>query len=399
MNLPVSDYFLGVALMRIDEGKLRAYLDQALPLEELEIVKKQLAGSLEAQAVPARLSQERDDFAPYLAALAPPPEERSAAPQTLRRWQAQITGPSSQFQITDIKERIKTMFNRSFIKRHQPVLAILTVVAIMAISFSFAPVRAVARDFLKIFRVQTIRVVQVDREQMEALRDNPNLRGLIDKLEAQIKVITDDEPQKVDSLDEAAELVGYPVAQITALPEDVGEPSITVYQEKVVHLQLDKDLLEAIFEAAEIEVDLPDSLNEEPIVVTQPNTVIQKWHQEGQVVLEFVQMSAPAIEYPDDLDLNALGVAGLQLLGMSKEEAEALAATIDWANTIILPIPNDSEVMVAEVSINGANGLLFVNPDEDEDGAAVTWMQNGMSYFINGDYSTEQTVEMAESVK
>ena len=385
--------------MRIDEGKLRAYLDQALPPEEAAQVKKQLAGSPEARAVLARLRQERADFAPYLAALAPPPEELSVASQAWRRWQAQITGPSSQFQITDIRERIKTMFNRSFIKRYQPVLAILTVVAIIAISFSFAPVRAVARDFLKIFRVQTIRVVQVDREQMEALRDNPNLKGLIDKLEAQIKVIADDEPQKVDSLDEAAELVGYPVVQITALPEDVGEPSITVHQEKVVHLQLDKDLLEAIFEAAEIEVDLPDSLNEEPIVVTQPNTVIQKWHEEGQVVLEFVQMTAPAIEYPDDLDLNALGVAGLQLLGMSKEEAETLAATIDWANTIILPIPNDSEITIAEVSINGANGLLFVNPDEEEGSTAVTWMQNGMSYFINGDYSAEQTIEMAESVK
>ena len=385
--------------MRIDEGKLRAYLDQALPPEEAAQVKKQLADSPEAQAVLARLSQERDDVASYLAALAPSPKERSAASQALRRLQAQITGPSSQFQVTDMRERIKTMFNRSFIKRYQPALAILTVVAIIGISFSFAPVRAMARDFLKIFRVQTFRVVQVDREQMNALKDNPNLRGLIDKLEAQIKVVAEDEPEKVDSLDEAAKLVGYPVAQITALPEDVGEPSITVYQEKVVQLQLDKDLLEAIFEAAEIEVALPDSLNEEPIVVTQPNTVIQKWHQEDQTVLEFVQMSAPAVEYPDDLDLNALGVAGLQLLGMSKEEAEALAATIDWANTIILPIPNDSEVTIAEVSINGANGLLFVNPDEDEDGAAVAWMQNGMSYFINGDYSAEQTVEMAESVK
>jgi hypothetical protein len=110
-------------------------------------------------------------------------------------------------------------------------------------------------------------------------------------------------------------------------------------------------------------------------------------------------MTAPAVEYPDDLDLNALGVAGLQLVGMSKEEAETLAATIDWANTIILPIPNDSNVTVAEVSINGANGLLFVNPAKDEDSAAITWTQNGLSYFINGDYSAEQIVEMAESVK
>jgi hypothetical protein len=171
-----------------------------------------------------------------------------------------------------------------------------------------------------------------------------------------------------------------------------------VHKQRVVQMNLDKDLLEAIFEAAEIEISLPDSLDEEPIVVTQPDAVIQKWQQEGNSVLEFVQMAAPAIEYPDDLDLNALGVAGLQLLGMPKDEAEDLGKTIDWANTLILPVPKNGQVTVTEISINGGQGFIFAEKDSDDE-AAVMWQNNGMSYFVNGDYAAEQMVEVAKSVK
>ncbi|MBN1994634.1 MAG: hypothetical protein JW953_18185 [Anaerolineae bacterium] len=385
--------------MRIDEGKLRAYLDQALSPEALAEVKQQLADSPEAQAALARLRAERDDFTPYLAVLAPPPGERPNAARAWRRWQSRLAGQSTLSTNTVMRERIKNMFSQFFLKRYQPALVILAIVAITTILFSFAPVRAVAGNLLKIFRVQTVRILPVDSEHVKSLENDPRFQGLMDELEPQIKVLTDSEPERVDSLAEAAEMVGFPVVQITALPDGLNEPDrIMVYRQKVAQVQLDKELLEALFEAAEIEISLPDSLNEEPILITQPNTVIQEWQQEGQRTLEFVQMTTPQIQYPDDLDLNALGVAGLQLLGMSKEEASQLGATINWADTLILPIPKNGQLTATEVSINGANGFLFTAQAKDEE-SAVMWPQAGMTYFVNGNYAAEQTIEMAESVK
>jgi hypothetical protein len=110
-------------------------------------------------------------------------------------------------------------------------------------------------------------------------------------------------------------------------------------------------------------------------------------------------MTSPAIEYPDGLDLNALGVAGLQLLGMTKDEAEALGSTIDWANTMVLPVPNDSDTTVGDVSINGAAGVVFTKPGAEDVTAAILWTRDGMSYFIKGNYSADQLVEMANSVQ
>ena len=291
------------------------------------------------------------------------------------------------------------MINQPFVKRYQPLIILGTVAAIIAIALSFAPVRTMASNLLKVFRVQTVQIVPVDKEDMEALRNNPNLERLINQLEPQLEVAEDSEPEKVDSLDEAADKVKFQITRITTLPDEAGDPTITVLRQKVVQLQLDKALLAAVFEAAEIEVELPDSLNDEPLVIIHPDTVEQKWHQEGEKILEFIQMPAPSIEYPDGLNLDELGVASLQLLGMSAEEAAALGATIDWANTMVLPVPNNGKMEVEEVAINGARGLLFATPDSEDERVAVTWSQNGMSYFLAGKYPAATMVEMARSVQ
>jgi hypothetical protein len=363
----------------------------------MAMVKKQLADSPEAQANLARLSQERHDVGPHLDALAPSSVAQSSTPQAWQRFQASITGQSSQ--PLDKKERIKKMSNPSFFKRYQPAIITLVVVGIVAISLSFAPVRAVAGNLLRVFRVQTVQVVPVDKEHVESVKNDPRIRGILEDLEAEVNVISDgDEPEEVDSVEEADEKVNFTATRITALPDGLDEPTkIEVAQQRIIEMNLDKALLDALFEAAEIEVSLPDSLDEQPIVVTQPDTVMQRWQVEDNR-LAFIQMTSPSVEYPDDLDLNALGAAGLQFLGMSKDEAEALSNSIDWANTLILPVPKDGQVTVTEVSINGAKGFLFVNQEEDDE-SAVMWNQNGMTYFINGDYSAEQMIEMAQSVK
>jgi hypothetical protein len=126
---------------------------------------------------------------------------------------------------------------------------------------------------------------------------------------------------------------------------------------------------------------------------------MQEWRAGDEVLLGFMQLPAPSVEYPDDLDLNALGVAGLQFLGMSKAEATALGATIDWANTLVLPIPSDTELTVSEVSVNGTKGTLFTEEEAKGDDTALMWQQNGMTYFVAGNYTADEILAIAQSVK
>ena len=235
---------------------------------------------------------------------------------------------------------------------------------------------------------------------MEALNNDPRFQGLLKKLEPQIEEMDDAKPQTVSSVQEAASMVGFPVAEITSLPEGAGaRTNIDVYSRTATHLDLDRQLLEALFEAAGIDIDLPKSLDEKPLVVIQPDAVVQEWRLGDERMLSLVQMSSPQIEGPEDLDIEALGIAGLQLLGLSESEARQLGTTIDWANTLVLPIPKDARMQVSQVSVNGANGFLFSSDEEEVDDSAVMWTRDKFSYFLTGEYPADQLLAIANSIK
>ena len=298
------------------------------------------------------------------------------------------------------------MFSKSFIKRHQPLVIGLSVVVALAVALSFAPVRALAGDLLSIFRVQQVKVVPVDVNRLETLEQNAEFSSLMEQFSPEGETVVEaGEPISVASLGEAADLVDFNIASVTNLPADAGALNeIEVLNKSVHRVQLDPDLMEAIFNAADISIDLPDSLKDTPVTVTRPTLLQQSWSNGDETRLGLIQLNTPEIEYPDDLDLDALGVAVLQLMGLSETEAIALGATIDWANTLILPVPSDGEVEVSEVQINGASGTLFKSRADSQDAEAIDdtgimWQKDGKTYMLSGSYDAAQLLQIAESVQ
>jgi len=389
--------------MRLKKETLRAYLDGELSPEAQREAQRLLAASAEARAALAQLKQERDDFTHFLDDLAPAPEALSSSGQAWRRFKEHSEYRPAHDNSSGKTERLRAMVHKPVLQRYRSAIAAAAIVALAVGSLGFAPVRALAGDFLRLFRVESIQVVEVDREQLKALNEDPRFQGLLDRLEPQIEQMEDIEPETVNSIQEAAEAVGFPVVEITALPDDVGaRTNIDVHRRSTVHFDLDRELLEALFEAADIDISLPKSLDEKPLVVTQPDTVVQEWRQGDRRTLNLLQMSSPQIDGPEDLDVKALGIAGLQLLGLSETEAQQLGETIDWANTLVLPIPKDARMQVSQVSFNGANGFIFSSDDEEEEDevdSVLVWTRDGFSYFLSGDYPADQLLAVAKSIK
>ncbi|MEM7346206.1 MAG: DUF4367 domain-containing protein [Chloroflexota bacterium] len=388
--------------MPIDTNTLRAYLDQALSPTEMAVIEAELAHNRELQDRLTALQKTHAQMASQLDTLAPTMAQPNAR-QALNRFHTHLSRDASQTERPStvvFNERINFMMQNAFVKQYKSALVGLSVVLVVAILFSFAPVRSAAANFLTIFRVEQVKVVQVDASRIDELENNEELSGLLDQLDSEPELVTGGgDPQEVDSLDDAAGLVDFSVARVGALPDDAGaETQILVHEETVYKMNLDKELIEAIFDAAQIELSLPDSLDNEPIVVTKPDSIHQQWGagEDSRPTLTFAQLRSPQIDHPDDLDLNALGVAVLQLLGRSQEEAEQLGQTIDWANTLLLPIPSDADVTATEVSINGANGVLF---SEDDGKSGAMWQSNGMTYLLAGKYNAEQMLAIAQSVQ
>ncbi len=381
--------------MSIDGGKLRSYLDRSLSPEEQAEVEMAIKQNSEIKTVLHQLASEREQVTQQFDQLAP--DRTPQAVQALTRFHSHATLNKNK-PMALLFERTMMMFSQGFMKQYKPAIIGLVTVVMVAILFSFAPVRTLAANFLTIFRVQEVKIVRVDVDRIEDLKNNEELSGLLDQLDQDPDVVSGGgDPEEVETVDEAAGKVDFSVARIGALPEDAGETNkILVQEEAVYSLDLDKDLLESIFEAAGVELSLPDSLNEQPITVTKGDSVYQQWGTEEKPTLSFAQMRSPEIDHPDDLDLNAFGVAVLQLLGKSKEEAEAMGQTIDWANTLLLPIPNDDEVDATEVDINGAKGVLS---SKDDKGSGLMWQRDGITYILGGEYGSEQLLSIARSVQ
>lgn len=56
--------------------------------------------------------------------------------------------------------------------------------------------------------------------------------------------------------------------------------------------------------------------------------------------IRLLQVPSPEVTAPDGLDLVQLASIGLQFVGVDPEEAEHIANCIDWATTLVIPVPH-----------------------------------------------------------
>ena len=286
---------------------------------------------------------------------------------------------------TNLKWRIQTMFQ----KQYAPRWAMLGVIVALFIAvFSMPAARALASDFLGLFRVQKFAAISIDPAQLDRLQDL-DMEGLFPGELTMLAEPT--EPTAVDNLEQAASNTGYTPQTIPSL----GTPdSIMVSSGGAGILTIDLENARTILEIAEIDPALlPDSLDGQEISVTTYPSVMQDWGNE----VHFMQSPAPEVAYPAGFDPAPIGQALLQFVGLSEMEAFALSQSIDWTSTLIVPVPSTMATFT-EVSINGQPGLLLRAIDGPE--LALMWQTDGSLYFLTSNTLTDDALlDAAESVQ
>jgi hypothetical protein len=167
-------------------------------------------------------------------------------------------------------------------------------------------------------------------------------------------------------------------------------------------------------------VEIPDAINGATITLEIPTSVTA---QSGECVVTpamakeagydpdapetwsmsqctlLVQMPSPTIQAPPGLNLQAFGEAYLQLLGMSREQAADFAQKIDWATTVVIPVPRYQATYEA-VLVDGVSGTLIrpVNATQSDEYFLV-WVKDGILYSLAGQGDASAAVEIADSLK
>ena len=268
-------------------------------------------------------------------------------------------------------------------RRMRPLLAGLTGLLALAILVTFAPARNAAADFLGLFRVRKFAVIPVDPGQSSRLEELIKLTegGAFGQPTI---VRPEGPPAPVTDAPEASAAAGFPVRAPSMLPEGITRTAFEVRDGPAIHFELDRATLQPLLELTQIDpATLPD-LEKFTLDLDVPKLAIQQFDADGHV-FTLTQLRSPELEIPAGVDLAALGESGLVLLGMPLEDARRLANSIDWATTLVIPLPTDVGAY-RELTVDGVSGLLL---EESAAGAVsphrtLLWQRDDITYVITG---------------
>ena len=392
-------------MRHLTDGEIRTYLDGESSLQDYVFIENHLAAcafchkQLEILSTTARTAAKR------ISALAPLPMEAPASVGSAR----------TRFKVLRA-EKESTKMRNNWSVRYRPVLIMAGLVLILAILMAFAPVRAIANSFLGLFRVQQVQVVQVNPGNLpEQLGSSYQLEYFMSN---DVQIQQQGETEIVSSPAEAGQLAGIPVR----LPPGMNtEPILEVSPQAQITFTVQLALVEAILEEIGREdISLPPEIDGAVVTVDLPHMVsanygecslsgsemAEKGYDPDDPTLAYlpncttlVQMPSPQVNAPEGLDLTQLGEAYLLLMGMEPGEAAQFSQTIDWASTLVIPIPV-YEATYREVEVDGVRGTLILGDQGDYGQQYVLiWIKGEIVYVLTGPGNASTAIRLGNSLR
>jgi len=391
--------------MHLNQGELRAYLDRELDATQTARIEAHLQACELCQAQAEEMRQRVARLSASMSLLNSPHASASLPAATARaRVAARLE-----------EKEINIMLQKLFAPPYRTAWVALGVVIVLAVALAFPPVQAIANSFLGLFRVQQFTVVQVNPGNL------PEQLGSASQLETMltndIQVEELGEPQTVASAAEASELAGIPV-RLPARLADGAE--ITVMPGARVVFNVDMAHIRAVLaQIGQEDLLLPEELDGATVTVEIPNAVTTTFgdckFSPDQMPADYdpdnpkiprrskctalTQMISPQVNAPPGLDIAQIGQAFLQVMGMSPEDAAHFAENIDWATTLVIPIPRYG-TSYQDVTIDGVTGTLIMQDLPDHtDQYMLLWVKDNIIYALTGPGNANAALRIAESLE
>ena len=384
----------------LTDGELRAALD-----DELDAVQVQhLNGCASCRARQAQIKAQSQRTAQKLTFLVPTTED--PVPSARLAW--------GRFAQQRLLKKETSMFKRWFA---YPVVRVgVIAVLLLTLVLAIPSTRALAGELLNLFRVQQVTVIPVDFTGVEQLTGNDALGNQISALISSSMDMTQKpgDPQAAADAEQASQMTGF----IVRTPEGLTPSQIYITNKAAFTITVDHKKAQALLDeagrsdlvlpdsidGAEISVDIPASVNigygtcpkPEPDSVEGDGSPNHYRRYTDCVIL--AEIPSPTVNAPADVDVAQLAQIGLEFTGMSSEEAAAYTASVDWASTLVVPIPKNAATY-EQVTVDGVTGTLIQRSEYDAPQYALVWVKDGIVYAISGLGSdSQQAIEMANSL-
>ena len=281
-----------------------------------------------------------------------------------------------------------------------PVLAPLSVLVVSAILLTFPSVRTAAQHFLDLFRIQRFAAVSIDParlQQLEQLKDSKiDFQALLSR---NIQVLKEPgKPKIVDDPRAAEQMAGIPVRLPNSLPNGITQAEIRVQDGGSVRFIADTAKLQELLDLLGImDVQAPQQLNGTTVTVNTP-PVVSALFTKGKTEIMLMQSRSPEITLPQGVYLPQIVEIFLRIAGLSPDEAQKFAYSIDWHSTLLVPVPADA-ASFHEVDVRGNTGLLIeADNRRGPNPSVLLWSEDGIVYALSGGIRSFELLEMANSL-
>jgi predicted anti-sigma-YlaC factor YlaD len=383
----------------ISDGQLRAKLDGQLDSAELATINAHLATCAHCAQ---RLADLERDAAIVAGALAESAVAQPSPELALHRFEARhaeaLAGSLAPW----------GLFRRRFAAAWASVAAVIAVAAV----FSFTPTRTFAYRLLGLLRVEKVAVIPINEPGgPEGLGNQRAAQMFARVLGDNVSVTQPTKPQPVTDAEAASTAAGFHVRLISQRSD---APALYVKGEEEAQITVDRDRLQAVIdETGRSDLQLPQSLDGATVVVHVPRAVMAFYgkcpmpgasarpHEadlDGENCTMLLQGPSPAVSLPSNVNLTQVAEIGLELTGMSPQEAESICQTIDWTSTLVIPIPRGFSTY-EQVDVDGAKGELIRTNARVTSRYALVWVKNGIIYFLGGLGDGSQAVTLASSLE
>jgi len=372
-----------------DEGTLHSFRDGEVATSRQDEITAHVQACATCRQRLAEADARRERIASPMTALAPAGGD--AIPTADVAWRRLQTRLSS-------NTRAGSGRADGWIRRLSPAWGLALATAFLALLFAFAPARTAFGQFLGVFRVHKFAAIRIDPANLERLDQEATLGP---EMFGRLEVLKEPAPAQVVGLEEARAAVPFPLHTFGWLPQSAQGSGFAIRLSDSGEARLTLDTAQVNAGLALLGQDdllLPPELDGATVTFTMPPSV--EIMTEGQYrSVRLVQMESPTVNVSAPIDPNLLGEIGLRVLGFAPDEASRLAAQINWADTLVLPLPADA-VQYQEVQVDGATGLFI--RERSETGtpmAMLLWQRDDVVYALSGKMPMSDMLAVVEDLR
>ena len=280
------------------------------------------------------------------------------------------------------------------LKNKKTITLICTAILAVAI-INGQTVNAAISKTLSIFRAQDLKGVTVTLDDIQQIQSKLSSGQGEISLEKMGNIKVQGGQKKVSSKEDVKNVTDVIVAFPSVLDGVV--PSVNVVEPTAIEFTLNAENVNEIMKSYGATKLLPANIDGKTFKIDFASQVTMNYSINNKPIT-IMETKSPEITVPDDVDIDAVYDAVVEMPIIPQRLQSQLKSMKDWKSTLYIPV---IESEMTEVNINGAKGYMskdYGNSEENSE-SAVIWYDKGIIYVVSGQVDSEELLKIAKSVK